>query len=858
MELDLKNLLFTLSGFRPETELEKILGEQNLSLEEYLKNEEAIQCFKDMKKNAQKYFDRNKIKQLIKYITEEPKEDEYNIGYKYPYVACEMLKSAGARIQEMIIFSEDEFNQKYNVEMIDKKEDINLNKKTDEINTNSEDKKEENELINEKNKLGIEEKSEEEKEEEKIINNNNNKQNEIKMEIETKNEKKDKNLIIEIKDNNKEKEISEKSEEDSKIDTIKKEERKFNIDKHNELLDLLLDFVTQKNQGLNDVLCGYFSSVLISLINIYPADIFLYLLFVRKDALEQIVMHSYQKSLSIIASKLLKFDHYYFLIEDKIKINPGILDLELLKSKKDSFEDFRDILLEKVITSIDLFGMKDQNGSYLEGINIESVFLMLYDLLEDNAILISFKYNGKIKSHIFQMLNENIFNYNYVIEEKKKNMYNYFVIFLTKILHYLPEIEKTKDNFYPEFDYKNIFENIKKNESLSFEEYLIISIPKILTSNYQEISALKTGPLGIHNIYIINLVIELFNYIKNKPTIFDFIMLESGFIDKSISFFFKHQLNNIYHSKFLKFFDLYLQHAEDHPLLTDYFFNKKNFHLMLLDYITKEKDSEYLNKYLFNSGKTTLSCMHIYVIDLLYKIQAASGLKLLEENDKKALNILNYGYFEFIKDETSPKNIIKFNMPKYVINILSESKYWTDTMEDKIIPLIKKYETKLCFSQGLKAKELAKTNISEGVLNSLIMNLISLKNKNIVTKKEEPISNYNDINFWQINNTISDEIKNKVNSNINNNSNNNENDEEDELLNIAMNLEKEKENKKPKTKNIVIQPKINFIQKIPISKTSKSDDKNDNEIKTDSNDKKVEQNKNDKENKEDIKEENKS
>ena len=84
------------------------------------------------------------------------------------------------------------------------------------------------------------------------------------------------------------------------------------------------------------------------------------------------------------------------------------------------------------------------------------------DLLEDNAILISFKYNGKIKSHIFQMLNENIFNYNYVIEEKKKNMYNYFVIFLTKILHYLPEIEKTKDNFYPEFDYKSIFENIKK------------------------------------------------------------------------------------------------------------------------------------------------------------------------------------------------------------------------------------------------------------------------------------------------------------------------------------------------------------------------------------------------------------
>ena len=43
--------------------------------------------------------------------TEEPKEDEYNVGYKYPYVACEMLKKAPKRIQDMIILPEEEFNK---------------------------------------------------------------------------------------------------------------------------------------------------------------------------------------------------------------------------------------------------------------------------------------------------------------------------------------------------------------------------------------------------------------------------------------------------------------------------------------------------------------------------------------------------------------------------------------------------------------------------------------------------------------------------------------------------------------------------------------------------------------------------
>ena len=122
MKSDTQNLSNKILDINQETELEKKLLDLNLTLEEYLNHPDAIQCFKDMKENAQKYFDRNKIKELIKYIIEEPKEDEYNKGQKYPFIACEMLTNSNKRIQEMIIFTEEDFNNKYKDEIVIEKE----------------------------------------------------------------------------------------------------------------------------------------------------------------------------------------------------------------------------------------------------------------------------------------------------------------------------------------------------------------------------------------------------------------------------------------------------------------------------------------------------------------------------------------------------------------------------------------------------------------------------------------------------------------------------------------------------------------------------------------------------------------
>ena len=895
MELNIQALLSSISGIKLDTELEKNLTDPNLPLEEYLKNPEAIQCFQDMKKNAIKYFDRNKIKQLIRYIIEEPKDDNYETGYKFPYTASEMLRLAGKRIQEMIVFTEEDFNNKYQEENNDKIIEKNLEinkasenkieepKKKNQENKKENKEKEENEenKIEDKNKVEI--KKEENKEEDKNqndsqkedeIKNEDKKINEIKDEKEIKNEdkkdedkkedkkineikngednkiedkkedrKEEKNDINEIKNDDKNK-IEDKKEEnkninkekeptDSKRNILKEAlkkatlndkiaNRKYNYTKHNDILDLLLDFVTNKNAMENDVLCGYFHRILLSLMDNYLIDIFLYLFFVRADALEQIIMHSYKRSLSFIAIRILNFKENINKILYNDMTNPGMIDIKMLESKKDSMVKFVQSSITKLITSIDLNGMKDKDGEYMKNIDLESVFSLLddlgkiYDFLdyEDNPIL----------QHVFKILETNIFGV-YDLE-KRDNMlkiYNYFVKFLTNLTNRCICLKYSDDDFYPEISIERLYRKVQNKEELDLHEYLALYLPKILCYNFREKYLCESDILGIHNIYLMDLVIGTFKYLKEMPTLFDFIILQTGFMDKCIQYFFRYQLNNIYHTKFVTFFTRYLQKADDHPLLTDYIFVKKKFPLMLTNFLTQKKDDKnFVNIYKYKSGRQTFSCIYSYVIDLIYKIQVATGMNIFNETEIKDIGILNPGFFEFVKDENSPKNIDPFNLPIYYKQILLPEKSWNLTVNNDVNPKIKLFEKKLIFTSISKPNAnntVAIKNVSDlkNILNSMLSNILTGKNKNV--KKEEPISNYNDINFWQVKNTISDEIKDKVNNNMNNNKNsdndsNNIIDDEDELLNIAMKLEKEEEdNKKAKVPKASKQPKI-LIKKV--------------------------------------------
>ena len=131
-------------------------------------------------------------------------------------------------------------------------------------------------------------------------------------------------------------------------------------------------------------------------------------------------------------------------------------------------------------------------------------------------------------------------------------------------------------------------------------------------------------------------------------------------MQKSINYFFKHQLNNIYQLKFVKLMKLYLEYISDCNMITDHLFNEIKLHEIFANYIFQEgpkKDNDIFNdnKYHYKSGKTILSCTYPHIIGLMYKMQSIGGLEIFDENKKKDLKIINLGEFEFVKDETSSK-----------------------------------------------------------------------------------------------------------------------------------------------------------------------------------------------------------
>ena len=221
---DLKNLLQGISNLKQGTQLEQKLIDIKFPLDDYLNDNEAIQCYKDMKNNAKRFFDKQKIKLLIKYITEEPKKENYLKGHKCPYVASEMLKSDCEYVQDLFVLSNKEYNEKYKIEQkdvksIDKGKYINLvpapilnynyNLKNDNNNNENKDNNDKNiekkDIINEKEEVN-----------KNIINQKDNSNNNIENKNDTNNNDKnkdDKNNNQENINNVKEENINQTIEE---------------------------------------------------------------------------------------------------------------------------------------------------------------------------------------------------------------------------------------------------------------------------------------------------------------------------------------------------------------------------------------------------------------------------------------------------------------------------------------------------------------------------------------------------------------------------------------------------------------------------------------------------------------------
>ena len=517
---------------------------------------------------------------------------------------------------------------------------------------------------------------------------------------------------------------------------------------NNEYLDLLLNFVMKDKAEFNYVLSGYFANIIITLLTKYPSQILKYLYTVRKDALKKIVFHSHQKAFSILSLKLLNLENY-ILVDKKIENNFKEISTESI--------DFRNGLIGEIIKSISLEGIKDDKNEIKNGIDLEAKFSLIFEMINENNKIVKYLvFNNDVYSHLFNILDTDLYNNDNNSDnnednfDNKYNIYSLFIILITRLLK--NACSNYLINYPNEFDLNSVKKS--KNE-LTFSENMIITFGKILKNNFlpkkptlvlEKLSSFSYEGLGMLNIKIILLVKEMMNFMKQLPKQFDSILIRNNFCQRSIDYFFQYQWNNIYHLQFVEFFNLYLSEEEKHKELTEYLFENIKFHEILVNYLNQdnidEKDIEKIIpkqklKFSFKSGKAINSGIYSHVIDIIYKIQAISGLDIFTEEEKSELKIKNYGEFEFSKDEKSNKLLRKINISNNIQNLLKKSKLWNEVTKNIVIPLVKKYETQLCKDEKKKGGEdnelddldlnnlLPKRN-SMGASNHLFQQLISI------------------------------------------------------------------------------------------------------------------------------------
>ena len=397
---------------KPPNIIEKISKNNNIPLEDFLNDNDAISLIKSEEKILKRYFNPERIKQLIKYITKEPKDNSYLIGYKYPYISYEILKSNCNYISKRFILNEEEYYKEfYYLDDILERMNLSIQKLKGRV--------EQSASVSDTN-------------------------NEIKE-----------NKIEEKADINNSKEINKDN---------------------NEYLDLLLEIVMEDKIELNSVLSGYFSEVMKILLDKYPYQIYKYLYTKKKDEIKKILFRSYQKSFAEISEKLLNLEsvrNTFFLVDknvvedlikDNIKYRNNIIkevlnsiNLKGLKFENEYITDI-DNILSLIVGLID----KKTNIMSIFESNLLSSHIgnilntNLYDDSEENKNNFNERYNIyclfiKFISEIVNILN-NKYKYNPSkedFERVKNKKCEQFRDFLVDSLENI-----IKNNFRPKSDSK--------------------------------------------------------------------------------------------------------------------------------------------------------------------------------------------------------------------------------------------------------------------------------------------------------------------------------------------------------------------------------------------------------------------
>ena len=346
--------------------IEDLLNSKDCSVDKLLDDDDCLQEFKNYNDKLIKYFDHDKLKTLIDYITVMPTpQDGHNRGHKYPFISGEIFNCEINQLLDRFFEApvkvkaeeeekdsdaensdDDKSAEKKKSEEADKEETAgatNLEEKAADANTTEEaksedkdenphgtdEKKSDDAETTEEAKADAAEATTEEKKEateapaetkeeakEEVKDEEKNTQEPESEEQEAKKEEA-KPAAEEEKKGEPEEEAEQKKEENDSATPISTEATAIETvptegdDKEEEpenrfvLLDRLFQFIDAEEEDLNQVLAGYFCKLVSLLISRKQKSLVPYIFAPESKIIDQLLKHVYQKSISEVLNKLL-------------------------------------------------------------------------------------------------------------------------------------------------------------------------------------------------------------------------------------------------------------------------------------------------------------------------------------------------------------------------------------------------------------------------------------------------------------------------------------------------------------------------------------------------------------------------
>ena len=624
----------------------KISQNPNIPLEEILTEDVLLQEIKNKNPNLIKYLNKDRIKQMLDYIICEPVNDDPIKGHKLPYVCSQIFSTEADNITKYFFKTNKQLEE-------EEKNVINETNKNDEVKEN---KSVDNKKVEKK----------EENNNEEVRENSNKKKNKKRR----RRKKKNRYSVPLIKNN-------------------------YNSDNKIELLDYALNFLA-KEEELNYVLCGYFSSFMKNLLNINQPVIISYLFNQRKDSLKKMVYHCYRQSISDVLIKIMQYEG-------------ETSDLNII-----DYDSARLEILEEAISKMDLRKEEEKLFAISSFIISMASDTNLFEKILENKNII----NNLIIDHLknVDLTKQDIENF--IINQK-----NNLSLIIDIIIQWVNSIN---DNKLKTPNFTN-----NKIEHTFLSESLFEILPKLIELNFnknkdqtlkektiiQSYDDNKLIPLGIFRIKIVELIGNLFIYFRNISNFYDKILIDTKFFENALEYLFEYEFNNFYQDALLLTFKKFLNESQHHELLANHIFKNINILNIIITHLTNTDDiKDPTIKFKYKSGNFTNHGYIAFLISLSYKINIIIGGDPLKINnttsregsisfmtrtappvEKEEIDAF-YGMdanelYDDVSQDSEEKN--KANHPIECMEKYLTDK-WNEFFYDHISNKIRLYETKLC------------------------------------------------------------------------------------------------------------------------------------------------------------------